>query len=117
MKERCNTVSGKPISHCKYGFPKPISREVKVDCQNLRTNLIRRTKEDQRTVGFKLESAILFQAHVNDELINKNAWIAYLCKYIPKAAKMYKVLDKSQTSGDVEYFLRTRVVGRLEAGG
>lgn len=61
-----------------------------------------------------MESAILFSAHVNDELINHNAWLVYLTKYIPKPPKVVKIETKKEWN-EVEAFLQTRIVGHLEA--
>ena len=114
--ERCFKGSfGKVLPYCKYGFPFKVpqkTEELDDDC--VRYLYVRRHKEDRMVVPFNPEIAILWGATHNVQRVSKHGFEQYLAKYISKAEPSFKI-DLPEDASDPQKYLRTRVVGAIEA--
>ena len=107
-------VGGKVSRKCRYGFPYERTDKEGPSEDGVRYNYRRRKEEDIKVVSYNLAILLSWQAHMNIQRVSHSGWELYLAKYISKAEPSFDMLLPDKTN-EVERFLRTRIIGRLEA--
>ena len=74
----------------------------------------RRSPEDLNIVPFNLPMLWLMQSHINIQKVTESGWEFYLGKYLAKAEPSMD-LDLSHNASEPQKYLRSRIMGRLEA--
>ena len=108
--ERCfsgNNGSANPA--CKYGFPFKEQGKECLDVSGIRLLYKRSSQEDLNIVPYNLPILLTWFGHMNIQRVTSGGWEVYHAKYVSKAD-----LKLPPTTTEVERFLRTRIVGRLE---
>ena len=112
--ERCFSGSkGSASPACKYGFPFKEQEEECLDESGIRLLYKRTFQEDMNIVPYNLPILLMWFGHMNIQRVTSGGWEVYLAKYVSKAEPSFD-LKLPPTATEVERFLKTRIVGRLE---
>lgn len=116
IPQRCfRQINGQQIRKCKYGYPFDVQMQDSFDQQNIRYTYKRRELEDLNIVSYNLDALLMWNGHINFTYVTNNGWQKYLAKYISKPEKSHLIARLNPEASDTERYLRTRVIGLLEA--
>ena len=100
---------------CLYDFPFAVPRsEECLDNEDIRYLYVCRHTEDAIVVPYNPEMCILWSAAHNVQHVAKHGYEQYLAKYISKVEPSFNI-DLQNNALDPQKYLRTRVIGSVEA--
>ena len=98
-----------------YDFPFAVPQtEECLHDEGIRYLYVRRDKEDALVVPYNPELCILWGAAHNMQRVAKHSYEQYLAKHISKVEPSFNI-DLPNNASDPQKYLRTRVVGSVEA--
>jgi hypothetical protein len=110
---RCFQYGKKNYSKCKYGFPFDLCVDNYLDEINNVYKYRRINEEDKNIVPYNPALLLLWDGHMNIQLVTKHGIEQYLVKYISKVEPSQFVNYKSQPT--IKNFLELRIISALEA--
>ena len=115
VPRRCfRGAAGKSLKKCKYGFDFNMQKDEELDDTGIRYLYKRSMAEDTKIVPYNMNILLLWGAHINVQKVTAGGWELYLAKYVSKGEKSFDI-PISESASEPEKFIRTRIVGRIEA--
>ena len=104
---------GKVLSKCKYGLPFDVPHDtICLDEEGVGYLYVQQHDEDKNVVPYNPETAILWGATRNVQIVSKHVFEMYLAKYISKPEPSLKI-ELPEKCSDPQRFLRTCVLGSV----
>jgi hypothetical protein len=110
---RCFKCGKRIFTKCKYGFPFDLCEEDYLDEINNSYKYKRINEEDRTIVPYNPTLLLLWDGHMNIQLVTKKRLEQYLVKYISKVEPSQYVNYKAKSS--IKSFLELRIIRTLEA--
>ena len=97
---------------CRYGYPKPLTRDPSRDPMTGRWNLSRYRERDRKVVGYHPEIMLAWQGHMDFQICDSQQTAAYVAKYITKGEPLLRGVKKF--TSQVNQYFQTRLVSAPE---
>ena len=110
---RCFKCGKRIYTKCEYGFPFDLCEEDYLDETNNSYKYKRIKEEDKNIVPYNPTLLLLWDGHMNIQLVTKKGLEQYLVKYISKVEPSQYVNYKAKSS--IKSFLELRILSALEA--